>query len=285
MNVVRSAYYKWLNKSPNQKLKYRESVAHLVIEIHEKHKSHGYRWVNAKLYLEHKIKCSDNFIYTIFKEYDLKCISNHRPFSKRKKENKWITQNEINGDWSKVTEPYEVIVSDMTAFWCITTYFELTLYFDVYTKIIVAYELTDRRGWREPYIKGLETVLAKIKEERHVSQVSILHTDQGSVYSSKAYNELYKDYNIIRSMSRPGKPTDNPMDESFNGWIKDELFNDYHIDEAMPDEVPRIIDEYVHYYNYERPAYSLKYDVPMNFYKKYLLKKLCQCLLLKKRNR
>ena len=43
------------------------------------------------------------------------------------------------------------------------------------------------------------------------SEPTIIHTDQGSVYSSKAYNELIKDTNIVRSMSRAGKPTDNPV--------------------------------------------------------------------------
>ena len=30
-------------------------------------------------------------------------------------------------------------------------------------------------------------------------------------------------------MSRAGTPTDNPIDESLNGWIKDELFIDFNL--------------------------------------------------------
>ncbi|MGD9761603.1 MAG: hypothetical protein AB7U52_04130 [Candidatus Izemoplasmatales bacterium] len=30
-------------------------------------------------------------------------------------------------------------------------------------------------------------------------------------------------------MSRAGTPTDNPVDESLNGWIKEELFLDFNI--------------------------------------------------------
>ena len=55
------------------------------------------------------------------------------------------------------------------------------------------------------------------------SHPTIIHTDQGSVYASVAYNDLIKDRNIERSMSRAGKPTDNPVNESLNGWIKEEL--------------------------------------------------------------
>lgn len=51
------------------------------------------------------------------------------------------------------------------------------------------------------------------------TEPTIIHTDQGSVYSSMAYNELIRDTNIVRSMSRARKPTDNPVNEALNGWI------------------------------------------------------------------
>ena len=63
------------------------------------------------------------------------------------------------------------------------------------------------------------------------TEPTILHTDQGSVYASVAYNELIKDMNITRSMSQAGKPTDNPVNESLNGWIKEELFIDFKFQE------------------------------------------------------
>ena len=90
-----------------------------------------------------------------------------------------------------------------------------------------------------------------------------MHTDQGSVYASISYNELIKDYNIKRSMSRAGTPTDNPVDESLNGWIKEELFLDF--DLANSNDVEALIKKYVNYYNNERPAYSLKYKTPAQF--------------------
>ena len=91
----------------------------------------------------------------------------------------------------------------------------------------------------------------------------ILHTDQGSVYSSKAYNDLLTNFNIQRSMSRAGTPTDNPVNESLNGWIKEELFLDFHLRDS--DDVRSDIEKYIHYYNNIRPAYSLKYKTPLQF--------------------
>jgi transposase InsO family protein len=55
-------------------------------------------------------------------------------------------------------------------------------------------------------IDGLKDVLKIIKKEGS-TEPSVLHIDQGSVYSSLSCNELIKYYNIKRSMSRAGTPT------------------------------------------------------------------------------
>ena len=108
----------------------------------------------------------------------------------------------------------------MTAFWAERTYYELTMYFDAWNKEIVGYGLVSRKGNIKSYYDGLYQVLERIKKEQ-TDDLIILHTDQGSVYSSKAYNKLIENYNISRSMSRARTPTDNPVNESLNGWIKE----------------------------------------------------------------
>ena len=64
-------------------------------------------------------------------------------------------------------------------------------------------------------------------------------------------------------MSRAGTPTDNPIDESLNGWIKDELFIDFNLKKC--DDVLSLIKEYINYYNHDRPMYCLKYKTPHQF--------------------
>lgn len=92
---------------------------------------------------------------------------------------------------------------------------------------------------------------------------TILNTDQGSVNTSICYNEFIKNYNIKRSMSKSGTPTDNPVNKSLNGWLKEELFLDFNLGKS--DNVQETIEKYVQYYNNDRPAYSLKYKTPAQF--------------------
>ena len=128
-------------------------------------------------------------------------------------------------------------------------------------KEIVGYGLTSRKGDIRSYYDGLKQVLDKIKEEQ-IQEPIILHTDQSPVYSSKTYNNLLNDFKIQRSMSQFGTPIDNPVNESLNGWIKEELFIDFDLKHS--DNVPNLIKLYIEYYNYERPSYALNYKTPSN---------------------
>ena len=64
-------------------------------------------------------------------------------------------------------------------------------------------------------------------------------------------------------MSRVGTPTDNPVIESINGWIKEELRLDFPPSES--ESIRDYLNRYVAYFNEERPAYKLKYQSPIQF--------------------
>lgn len=91
-------------------------------------------------------------------------------------------------------------------------------------------------------------------KEQYPEYETILHSDQGSVYTSKKYNEILAPCGIIRSMSRAGTPTDNAVMEAINGWIKAEIFADLHV---IGENVEEENDRYIKFFNEERPAYSL----------------------------
>ena len=48
-------------------------------------------------------------------------------------------------------------------------------------------------------------------------------------------------------MTREGTPTDNPIIEALNGWMKKELFLDFGL--ATTEDVQLLLDKYVHYFN------------------------------------
>lgn len=113
---------------------------------------------------------------------------NRKKWKKPNEEHK-IFSNLVWNSWKYLSRPFEVIVSDMTAFKVKGTYYELTMYFDAWNKEIVGYGLVSRKGNIRSYYDGLNQVLDKIKEEQ---EEYIL----GSGYSSASYNNFLNDFNI-----------------------------------------------------------------------------------------
>lgn len=266
MGVSRSGYYKWKRRERSERDVKREEMIALVAKVHEKHPSHGYRWVAAYIRINLGYQFSDNYIYKAFRYLEIKAETKHQEKRRpRKEKNKY--PNLIFSTWETVDRPRQVIVSDMTSFKFWIYYFEVTFYFDVFTKEILSYRVAERRGHRDQYIDGLKDVVELLRGN---PEPTVIHTDQGSVYASKAYNELIQDTNIVRSMSRAGKPTDNPVNESLNGWIKEELYIDFKIDRCRErDEFKDTMDRYVDFYNNKRPCYAIGYDTPVNYRKRF----------------
>ena len=61
---------------------------------------------------------------------------------------------------------------------------------------------------KEEKIKIVQDMLNDKIKRGYKSQETIFHSDQGIIYSSVAFNNAHKDYNIKRSMSRIGTPTE-----------------------------------------------------------------------------
>lgn len=165
--------------------------------------------------------------------------------------------------------PFQLIVTDMTAFWVNSHYYELTLFMDLFNNEIIAFYLADKKGNPDAYNFALAKVIEE-KNKKYMDLEMILHSDQGSVYCSKRFNESLPLYNIIHSTSKPGSPTENGAMESINGWIKEELFIDFNINNS--NDIHKSIEDYIHYFNYERPQCALKYLTPMQYKNIYYIK-------------
>ena len=64
-------------------------------------------------------------------------------------------------------------------------------------------------------------------------------------------------------MSRSVTPTDNPIIESLNGWIKEEIKIDFNL--KAVENIPSFIENYVYYFNNKRLSYKLNYKTPIQY--------------------
>jgi Transposase and inactivated derivatives len=259
MSISRSGYYKWLKNTKKKQYELdRENLCQIVNEINKKHPCWGYRRINNHIRRTTGWFVSDNLVHRCCKYLGIKSIVRKKKYVEPGEESTTY-RNKIWNDW-ETEKPLEKICTDMTCLKHRGILYDLVLYVDAFNNEIIAYGYTKKHNAITPYYDGLNTLLSKIKE---VEYQTVLHSDQGIVYSSKAFENAHKDYNIIRSMSRVGTPTDNPKMEAINGWIKDEIYNDFDIDSY--ETFGEFIEMFIYYYNYERAAYALDYKTPIEY--------------------
>ena len=94
------------------------------------------------------------------------------------------------------------------------------------------------------------------------SQDAIFHSDQGSLYFNDLFQDRLKKLGYRQSMSRRGNCWDNASQESFFGHMKDECDLSGC---STPEEVKEMIDNYVYYYNNERPQWTRNKMTPAEY--------------------
>lgn len=95
---------------------------------------------------------------------------------------------------------------------------------------------------------------------------ALFHSDQGVLYFNESFQDKLKELGYEQSMSRRGNCWDNSSQESYFGHMKDECdFSKC----STPEDVKKKVDEYIYYYNYERPQWTRNKMTPVD-YEKYL---------------
>ena len=222
MKVSRSGYYKWL-KNKNILNKYeqnRKDLGELIKDIHNRKPSYGYHRINALIKCEFGWIVSDNLVHKICKKLNIKSKAKHYKYKKIGE--KFIKySNQICGNWT-TSRPFEKIVSDTTTIGFKGKPYDWTFYLDVFNNEIVGYDVRESMHGNGilNHKKALEDMLNNKIKRGYGNLNTIIHTDQGAVYSSVSFNNMLSSYKVTRSMSRAGTPTDNPVIESKNGWIK-----------------------------------------------------------------
>lgn len=113
------------------------------------------------------------------------------------------------------------------------------------------------------YLNGMDAFMQAYGRERPKEGL-IVHTDQGSQFTSSNFQTLLRVHGAVSSVSRKGNPYDNALMESFYKTIKWELVQDAHFE--TPEQAQQEIFKYIElYYNTRRMHSSLGYLSPAQF--------------------
>lgn len=256
LGVARSTYYRW-TKTPIKLMS--EAEIAITTLCQENKYRYGHRKITKLLQKIYSIKLHRNTVQRIMQKLNLQCRVKPKRRWKSQGETIIIAPNLLKRDFI-ASKPNEKWVTDITYI----QYGSYTLYLstilDLYNNEIVAYRLYDHQ--QTPLV--IDTLKAALEARGNPKGV-IIHSDQGSVYTSYAYQHLVKEMNLVSSMSRRGNCWDNAVIESFHSNIKSEEFQYVKYNSLSIQEVRNRVDQFMKHYNEERIQEKLGYQSPIEF--------------------
>lgn len=256
LNVPRSTYYRWASAEPVTLSKEEKTIIYLC----EKTKyRYGHRKIKELLKRDYRIKLNRNTVQRMMQKHHLQC--------RVKKKRKWKSQGEsvivapnLLQRAFHASRPNQKWVTDITYIQYGSDTLYLSTIMDLFNNQIVAYKL-----YTHQQIPLVIDTLNEALEKRGYPTGVMIHSDQGSVYSSYAYQNLMKEKHLISSMSRRGNCWDNAVIESFHSNLKSEEFQYVKFNSLSIEAVKERIDQFMKYYNEERIQEKLGYHTPIEF--------------------
>ena len=253
LNVAKGTYYNHIkrNKRGNTlHAKKKLELTPIIEEIfHSSNQTYGAARVHAVL-KDRGYQISQTTVAKIMQENGWFSI---RGGAKKIHEaNKSKKENLLNQEFV-TSSPNEVWVSDVTIYEFKNIKYYICVILDLYSRKVISYSIGLNNS-----TQLTKRTLKTAYFERLPKPSLILHTDQGTNYTSLAFQKYAKSLNITQSFSRSSNPYDNSVMESFFKTFKlEELYRRNYRSER---DLKESIDRYIHFYNSER-IHS------MNFYR------------------
>ena len=267
--VSRSGYYAWLKAAPTREARELQDKAdfELILAIY---KRRGYAKGARSIYMgllhmNPPVVMNIKKIRRLMKKYNLFCpIRKANPYRRMAKALK--TSNYADNLLQREFEcygPRYVLLTDITYIPYNGEFAYLSTILDAYTKQVLSYLLSD--SLEIGFVK--ETVENLIRDHGiSLHKETLIHSDQGSHYTSATFIQIIEDCDLRRSMSRRGNYWDNSPQESFFGHMKDHILD--RIKECTEfQQIKDIVDDYIDYYNNEAYVWELCMLSPNEYYK------------------
>jgi len=246
----RQAYYKTLT-SYKKKISETKSIVEKIQYLRSLHPKMGARKLQYVLAKFHDMKVGRDKLIKLLNENNL-LVKRKRKI--RYKFSACTTRSDNKIKNISITQPGQVMLSDITYLRTKSRDYFLSLVVDAYSRKIIGSNLSDSLAAASS-IKALEQAI-----EQSEYQYAIHHSDGGSQYTSKEYQNFLAKNNILPSMTKPASPQENPIVERINGILKHEYdlkqtFDSY---QTMLLKTNLAID----IYNNIRPHWSLDLNIP-----------------------
>lgn len=260
LRCSRSGYYRWLRRKRTTSAKEieDETLLEIIREVHARRRFYGYRRMASQVSKEVARRVNKKRIYRLMCKAGIQSVIRRRRYPVIPKQTMAVKcANLLKRDFH-AQGPGQKLVSDVTTIIIHKRKYYVAAVQDLYHNEILAYN--------HGFDGGMDLVSGMLRRlfDRDLElDNAIVHSDQGNHYSSHVYAESLVEHKLRQSMSPKGSPLDNAPIESFFGHMKCETI--YSQGLKSVEEVAAAIDEYMAFYNHERPQKRLNEKAPIEY--------------------
>ena len=257
--VSRPGYYQWLKRPPSARDESNAVLDADITEVFEKHKGR-YGSPRISQELQDQGGCaSRKRVAGRMKHLNLKAKQDKKfKVTTDSHHTKPLAPNVLGQKFS-ASRPNEKWVGDITYVWTSKGWLYLAVVIDLFNRQVVGWSMSNRIN-QAIVCDALTMALWR----RHFPKHVIVHSDRGSQYCSKRYQQILKDNKLMCSMSGKGNCYDNAVAESFFHSLKVECIHGERF--KTREDAQQTIFEYIEiYYNKVRRHSSLDYQAPERY--------------------
>lgn len=211
------------------------------------------------------IPTSPKYVQDLMQEMGLRSITQYSKRDYQKEKRLAKKQNVLQRQF-KADEPNRVWVSDVTCFKINDKYLYICAILDLFSRRVIAYRVSPKNS---TYL--ITSTFRQAYQNRNTPQSLMFHSDQGAQYTSMTFRKLLRMNKVVQSFSAPGQPHDNAVMESFFSFMKrEEIYRTHYKSEQ---QFAKSVDNYIEFYNTQRPHSTLNYKTPDQFEALYEVKK------------
>lgn len=217
LSVHPSGFYAWVKTPLSNRTKEDIRQTELIKQAWEESgKVYGYRKLHNDL-LDQGETCCPNRVARLARLAGIRAqIGYKRRPGKYGGKPSLVVDNTLNRQFD-VDAPDVVWVTDITYIRTYEGFAYLAVVIDLYSRRVVGWALQNRQT-TDIVLQALLTAVWRRKPKSTV----LIHSDQGSQFTSMDWASFLKDHNLIHSMSRRGNCHDNAVAESFFNLLKRE---------------------------------------------------------------
>ncbi len=266
LKVSRSGFYEYMHRRPSKQQVEREILSEKIKAVFHEHKGRYGAVRITKVLHNTGIMTNTKRVGKLMHLMGLYAKGSRYKYKHYNRKGASLSRPNLINQIFKATAPNKVWLGDMTYIPTKEGTLYLAVNIDVFSRKIVGWSMSSRMQ-----DKLVRDCFLQACGKEHPQPGLIVHTDQGSQYTSSRYQSTLRQVGAQSSMSRKGNPYDNAMMESFYKTLKRELINDAHFETRA--EATQEIFKYIEtYYNTKRMHSGLDYKSPKDFEKYIRLK-------------